>query len=122
VSVTIELYGVELHGFHGVLEHERAEGQRFLFDLWLDVAEPERDEIGATLDYREIVAVVRELSDGTAFQLLETLAATLARELVARLPVDRARVRVRKPDVDLGVPAEWSAVTASSSSRPSASP
>jgi dihydroneopterin aldolase len=115
VTVTIELHGIELRGFHGVLEHERTEGQRFLFDVWLDVPAPARDELAATLDYREIVAAVRDVSDGTAFQLLETLASTLAGELVARFGVTAARVRVRKPDVDLGVPADWSGVSASAS-------
>ena len=37
--VTIELAGIELHGLHGVLEHERREGQRFLVDLELDLAD-----------------------------------------------------------------------------------
>jgi 7,8-dihydroneopterin aldolase/epimerase/oxygenase len=36
--VTVELSGIELHGFHGVLDHERREGQRFLVDVELDVA------------------------------------------------------------------------------------
>ena len=35
----IELSGIELRGRHGVLEHERREGQRFLFDVELDVGE-----------------------------------------------------------------------------------
>ena len=35
----IELQGIELHGFHGVLDRERAEGQRFLVDVELDLAD-----------------------------------------------------------------------------------
>jgi len=31
--MTIELAGIELFGFHGVLEAERTQGQRFLVDL-----------------------------------------------------------------------------------------
>lgn len=108
----VELAGLELHGRHGVLDHEREHGQRFLYDVWLDVAEPARDEIGAALDYRDVVAAVRDVNE-RAFQLLETLAAALADELLARFPAaTAARVRVRKPDVDLGVPVEHSAVTA----------
>ena len=122
MTMTVEVHGLELHGFHGVLDHEREHGQRFLFDVWLDVAEPERDDIAATLDYREVVAAVREVSGGTTFQLLETLAATLARELVSRFAVEAARVRVRKPDVDLGAPAEWSGVSASASASATPSP
>ena len=60
---TIELAGIELWGFHGLLEHERSEGQRFLFDVELSLADSERiartDVIGDTVDYREAVACVR---------------------------------------------------------------
>ena len=34
----IELHGLEVYGYHGVGEEERRTGQRFLFDLELDVA------------------------------------------------------------------------------------
>ncbi|MSO57480.1 MAG: dihydroneopterin aldolase [Thermoleophilia bacterium] len=111
----IELAGLELHGFHGVLEEERRVGQRFLFDLELDYADPLAplsDRIEDAVDYRDAVAIVREISDGTAYQLLEALADALALALVERLPLTRARVRVRKPDVVLAVPLEYSAVVA----------
>ena len=41
--MTIELHGIELHGFHGVLEHERREGQRFLVDVELGVVKADRE-------------------------------------------------------------------------------
>lgn len=97
----IELTGIELRGFHGVLDDERSEGQRFRFDVTVDVAEPAEDDIDAAVDYRDLVACVREVSDGTAFQLLETLAAAVADELKRRFPVERAVVRVGKPDLAL---------------------
>lgn len=109
---TIELYGLRLHGYHGVNEEERRVGQTFLFDLWLDLAAPpDTDDIGQTVDYRLIAATVREVSDRTKFQLLESLAAAVADELVARFPLAHARVRVRKPEVSLDPPVEFSAVT-----------
>jgi 7,8-dihydroneopterin aldolase/epimerase/oxygenase len=110
---TIEIHGLELHGFHGVLPEERSVGQRFLFDISL-VVEDERaaetDSIDDAVDYREVVAIVREVSEGTAFQLLEALAAAAARTLLDRLAVAHVRVRVRKPDVLLGFPVDYSAV------------
>jgi dihydroneopterin aldolase len=109
MSATVELIGLELRGHHGVLPEEAEQGQTFLFDLWLEVPEPERDEIGAAVDYREVVAVVREVSERTRFQLLESLAAAVADAIVARLPVERARVRVRKPEVALAAPVEFAA-------------
>ena len=111
MTTTIELAGLELRGYHGVLEEERREGQRFLFDVWVDLASPPTDDrIEDTLDYRTIAACVREISDGATFQLLESLAAAIADELTARFPVTAARVRVRKPDVRLDPPVEHSAV------------
>jgi dihydroneopterin aldolase len=111
--VTIELSGIELFAFHGVLEHERREGQRFLVDLELDVADERAavtDRIGDAVDYRDVVAAVVEVSDARAYDLLEAFAAALADTLVARFPLERARVRVRKPDVLLARPVDHAAV------------
>ena len=111
---TVEVIGLELHGFHGVNEDERRNGQRFLFDLWLEVpdAAAVSDRIEDAVDYREVVACVREVSDGRKFQLLEALSAATADAVLARFPVERVRVRVRKPDVQMGVPVEHTAATA----------
>jgi dihydroneopterin aldolase len=111
---TIELAGIELYGYHGVNPEERREGQPFVFDVWLDVPEGTgaSDRIEDTIDYRGVAAVVREVSDGRAFQLLEALAATLAETLLERFPpVEGVRLRVRKPQVRLDPPVEYSAVT-----------
>jgi dihydroneopterin aldolase len=110
---TIEIHGLELRGFHGVLPEERANGQRFLFDVSL-VVKAERaaqsDSIDDAVDYREVVEIVREVSDSKAFRLLEALADAVARALRDRLAVTHVRVRVRKPDVSLGFPVDYSAV------------
>jgi 7,8-dihydroneopterin aldolase/epimerase/oxygenase len=113
VTTAIELAGLELYGYHGVNPEERRDGQPFVFDVWLEVADGTgaSDRIEDTIDYREVAAVVREISDGRAFQLLEALAATLVDELLARFPVQAARVRVRKPQVRLDPSVEYSAVT-----------
>ena len=109
----VELRGLELHGYHGVEERERREGQRFVFDVWLEVAEdPARsDRIEDAVDYRDAVAIVREVSGSRAFHLLEALAAAVADALLERLEVARVRVRVRKPDVDLAAPVAHAGVS-----------
>jgi len=111
---TVEVIGLELHGFHGVDEDERRDGQRFLFDLWLEVpdAAGASDRIEDAVDYREVVACVREVSEGRTFRLLEALSAAVADAVLARFPVERVRVRVRKPDVRLDAPVEHTAATA----------
>jgi len=109
----IELHGLELHGFHGALDEERRDGQRFLFDVELEVGEAgASDRLEDAVDYRDVAACVREVSDGRAYRLLEALATDLADELLARFPAERVEVRVRKPQVVLDPPVEYAAVSA----------
>jgi dihydroneopterin aldolase len=111
--VTIELTGLELRGLHGVLDEERREGQRFVFDVELDVGEEaaRSDRIEEAVDYRDVAATVREVSDARRYHLLEALAAAVADALLERFPVGRVRVRVAKPDVVLDPPVESAAVS-----------
>ena len=110
--ITVELRGLELHGRHGVEAHERERGQRFVFDIWVDVGDSAlSDRLEDTVDYRKIAAAVRATSDDHDYSLLEALAAAVADRLLEEFPIQRARVRVRKPDVRLGVPVDWSGAT-----------
>jgi dihydroneopterin aldolase len=110
-EMIVELYGLEVFGHHGVLESEQRDGQTFLYDVTLEVDEPAEDRVEEAVDYRDVVAKVEEVSDSTRFQLIETLAATVADALVASFPVRTVVVRVRKPR-PAGIAAEWSAATA----------
>jgi 7,8-dihydroneopterin aldolase/epimerase/oxygenase len=112
--MTIEVLGIELVGYHGVLEDERRRGQRFLVDVWLEPADEraaQTDTIEDAVDYREVIALVREVSEARAYQLLEALATAIADRLRTGLAVATVRVRVRKPDVRLELPVEHAAVT-----------
>ena len=109
----VELAGIELHGFHGALDWERKQGQRFLVDVELEVGEAGgSDRLQDAVDYRDVAACVRDVSDGRAYHLLEALATALADELLTRFPVEHVSVRVRKPDVLLDPPVEFAAVRA----------
>jgi len=104
----VEVHGLELFGRHGVNDDERGEGQTFLFDVTLEIAEPKEDAIDETIDYRLVRDIVREINEGESYQLLETLAAAVADALNAELRVKRVRVTVRKPGIAW---AEWTGVT-----------
>ena len=118
MSVTVEVRGLELPGRHGVSDEERGAPQPFVYDVWLQVGdEALTDDVGETVDYREVVKVVREISDGREFHLLEALAGAVADALVDRLGAEHARVRVRKPQVRLELPVEWTAATVERSRR-----
>jgi dihydroneopterin aldolase len=111
MSVVVELAGVELPGRHGALAQEREREQPYLYDVELELDEPAADELAQTVDYREVVALIREVSESRQFHLLESLAATLADAMLARFPARSAQVRVRKPQVQLGVPADYTAAS-----------
>ncbi|TML61225.1 MAG: dihydroneopterin aldolase [Actinobacteria bacterium] len=104
----VEVHGLELFGRHGVGDDERRDGQTFLVDVTLDIAEPKEDEIEATIDYRSVRDIVRSINDSESYQLLETFAAKIADALNTELRVQRVRVSVRKPGIAW---AEWTGVT-----------
>jgi dihydroneopterin aldolase len=112
MSITVELYGLELAGAHGVEPEERERPQRFLYDLWLEAPDQSTsDRLEDTVDYREVVGCVRGVVDERQFHLLEAMAAAVAQALLEQFPLEAARVRVRKPEVQLEAPLEWSAAT-----------
>jgi dihydroneopterin aldolase len=106
----IELHGIELFGYHGVLEEEKRDGQTFWFDVELEVGEwGATDRLEDAVDYRLVVDAVREVNE-RRFDLLEALASTVAETLIDRFAIARVKVRVRKRPA--GMPVEYSAVTA----------
>jgi 7,8-dihydroneopterin aldolase/epimerase/oxygenase len=106
----IELSGLELFGYHGVLPEEAKDGQNFWYDVELEVGEwGANDRIEDAVDYRLVLEAVREVNE-RRFELLEALASTVAETLIDRFPAARVRVRVRKKPA--GMPVEFSAVTA----------
>jgi 7,8-dihydroneopterin aldolase/epimerase/oxygenase len=106
--VIVEVHGLEAKGRHGADDHERAEPQRFLFDVELELAEPNEDALSATADYRGVRDAVREICERESYLLIETLAGAVADALLTALPVEGVRVRVRKPGITW---AEWTAAT-----------
>jgi 7,8-dihydroneopterin aldolase/epimerase/oxygenase len=106
----IELHGLELFGYHGVLEEEKEDGQTFWYDVELEVGEwGASDRLEDAVDYRLVVDAVREVNE-RRFELLEGLAVSVAETLMERFAVARVKVRVRKRPA--GMPVEYSAVTA----------
>ena len=62
--------------------------------------------------YREVVALIRELSQSRQFHLLESLAVTVADTMLERFPAARSvYVRVRKPHAELGLPVDYTAAS-----------
>jgi dihydroneopterin aldolase len=113
MSVTIELVGLEVFGRHGVDDDERVQGRTFLYDVALEIPAPTSDRLEETVDYREVAACVRDVSDTKQYRLIELLASAVADELAERFPAERVRVHVRKPGIaPAGLTVAYSAATA----------
>jgi 7,8-dihydroneopterin aldolase/epimerase/oxygenase len=91
---------LEFVGAHGVYDEERAEGRRFVVDLWAEVSGLDggvTDELEHTLDYRALAEVVLSVGRGPSCALVERMASEmLARTFALDAHVARAGVTIRK--------------------------
>ena len=110
----IVLAGMAFEARHGVNDREKTEAQRFEVDVELIVGTRRAgssDELALTVDYREVYATVRRVIEGPPVDLIETLAESIARDvLAANRRARKVIVRVRKPDVQLGGPLAYAGV------------
>lgn len=109
----ILLHDIRVDGRHGVGDEERAIPQPFEVDVELvrDLGEAGRtDDLSRTVDYSVVDALVRDVVANRSFQLLETIAETIAGDILVAFPVDEVVVRVRKPAVRLAGPIGYSGV------------
>ncbi len=100
----IILHNMVFQGHHGTLPAERELGQRFEVDieLTLDLSRAiASDDLHDTVDYSRAHAIAQEEVEGRQYQLLETLAGSIAQRVLAELPISGVLVRVRKPQVRL---------------------
>jgi 7,8-dihydroneopterin aldolase/epimerase/oxygenase len=111
--VILELTGLHVFGYHGVEEEEKRLGQLFLFDVQMEVGNRgANDRLEDAIDYTQVAATIRELSNAERFDLLEALGTRIADVLFERFRPERLRVRIRKPQVKpAGMTVEFSAVT-----------
>jgi dihydroneopterin aldolase len=100
----ITLTGVRVHGRHGVHEFERRDGQEFVVDatVWLDLgAAAATDELSATLDYGALAQRTAQIVGGDPCDLIETVAARIATEILADQRVEAVEITVHKPHAPL---------------------
>ena len=103
VSVT----GIRARGFHGVLAHERRDGQEFSCDvaMHLSVVRAGRsDDLADAVDYSVVARKAHDVLAGEPFDLVETVAERIAAAVLADERVHAVEVVVHKPQAPVGVP------------------
>lgn len=96
--------GVECWAHHGVLAHERRDGQRFSLDLTLGLdttGAARSDDLHDTVDYGSLVAAAKAAVETDPVDLIETVAQRIADLCLAAGPVSWVRITVHKPDAPI---------------------
>lgn len=94
--------GMEFYAYHGVFPEENKLGQRFRVDLVIEADLSEAaasDNLEKSVNYAEAHQAVKDIVEGQRFNLVETVAESIASTILKRFPiVEQAMVKVIKPD------------------------
>ena len=96
---TIRISELEVFYRVGVPDEERAEPQRLLVTVEMEVAgarASESDDLSDTIDYYRVSRDLLEFGEGRSWKLLERLSAEIAEMVVERYSPRRVRVEVKK--------------------------
>jgi len=100
----IELRGLTVHGRHGVLGHERANGQEFVVDItvWIDLADAATsDDLADTYDYAALAKLASDVVAGPPRNLIEAVGGEIADQVMDDKRVHAVEVVVHKPQAPI---------------------
>ncbi len=95
----IEINDLEVSGRIGVPEIERESPQRMLVSLRFQIGIPFAgllDQLDKTIDYAAVAAEVEKIVQTTEAHLIERLVSEIGEALMARFPMERLEVELRK--------------------------
>ena len=100
----LSVTGIECHAHHGVFDHERRDGQRFVVDitLGLDTAPAAASgDLQDTVDYGSLVGSVTSAVESEPVDLIETVAQRIVGVCLIDPRVEWARVTLHKPEAPI---------------------
>jgi dihydroneopterin aldolase len=95
---------LSIRGNHGVFDHERRDGQDFVIDLtvWLDLtAAAASDDLADTVDYGGLAQRAADIVAGPPRDLIETVAAEIAEDVMTDERIEAVEVVVHKPEAPI---------------------
>ncbi|HEY4662749.1 MAG TPA: 2-amino-4-hydroxy-6-hydroxymethyldihydropteridine diphosphokinase [Candidatus Humimicrobiaceae bacterium] len=100
----IIIKNLNLFGYHGVKEIEKKNGQNFRYNIEVLLNKDNflgenknEDSLENTLNYSEVIRLVKDINDNCRFNLLETLTQTIADRIFEISPlVEKVSVRIEK--------------------------
>jgi dihydroneopterin aldolase len=103
----ISITGITGFGYHGVLEHERRDGQTFLVDLEVVTnfdSAISSDDVRDTVNYAELAEIAHAAITGEPVNLIEKLANQIASDCLDIAGVTAVTVTLHKPQAPIAVP------------------
>ncbi|PRW62392.1 dihydroneopterin aldolase [Actinopolyspora mortivallis] len=116
----ITLTGLRVFGHHGVFEREKRDGQEFVVDItvWVDLGEAAAsDDVTGTLHYGVLAERAAAVVAGPARDLIETVAAEIADDIMTDDRPHAAEVTIHKPSAPIPLTFDDVAVTIRRSRR-----
>lgn len=115
----INIKDLEVYAYHGVMPEEKTLGQKFLISITMhtDLSKAARtSDLAQTINYAEACEFVNEFTKKNTFDLIESLADSVARILLNRFELaSRVDVQVKKPWAPIGLPLDSVSVEVSRS-------
>lgn len=100
----IELRGLKVRGHHGVFDHEKRDGQDFYVDVLVTMdlkRAAASDDLADTLDYGSLAERAAAIVGGPPRDLVETVAADIADDVMTDSRVDEVEVVLHKPSAPI---------------------
>lgn len=102
---TIALEGLKFHGYHGLHDTERKNGNSFIVDIELEVDFDQAakiDNIDQTIDYEEVYMITKKQMEGSSY-LLEHIAYKILSAIKERYEgLNSVKVKVSKLNPPVG--------------------
>ncbi len=106
----IRIDNLEVYAYHGVFPEENKRGQPFWVNMVLytdTVAAGKQDDLTLSTNYGEVCHFVTKWMQDHTYQLIETVAETVAEEVLKTFSLVQAvDVEIRKPQAPIGLPFE----------------
>ena len=114
----ITIRDLEVFAYHGITDEEKSQGQKFLIslELYLDLRKAGKtDDLNYTIDYGEVCKVVTRHTQSRKYNLIETVAQSIAETLLLRYDdlLTEVCVSIKKPWAPIAHPVDVCGVTLS---------
>lgn len=102
--MVISISGLEISACHGVLDSEKANPQKFVFDIEIETGADaaHTDDINSTVNYAEVCALVEKITRENSFNLIEKLAFECSFSILGNFKMaQRVKLTCNKPQAPI---------------------